>query len=141
MKELARKDEIRAYILYAEGKPISYLYLPTTGGRVIYAYLGYDPDFARLSVGTVLQMEVLERLFAEARYRYFDFTEGEGEHKKMFGTASIEACSFFLLKPSLVNRALIGGLNAFDGTVALAKRAAQRSGALAHARQMLRRAQ
>ncbi|MDF8333214.1 GNAT family N-acetyltransferase [Novosphingobium cyanobacteriorum] len=138
MKALARRDELRAYILYIGGQPASYLYLPTTGGVVTYAFLGYDPDHAHLSVGTVLQMEVLERLFGEARYRYFDFTEGEGAHKQMFGTASIAACSFFLLRPSVPNRALMGGLNAFDGGVALAKRLAERGGALARVRQLLR---
>ena len=139
MKTLARKDELRAYILYAHGQAISYLYLPTTGGVVTYAYLGYDPGHAHLSVGTVLQMHVLERLFGEGRYRYFDFTEGEGAHKEMFGTASIDACSFFLIKPGPANRMLIGGLKAFDGGVRLIKRLAQGSGALARVRQFLRK--
>jgi len=138
MKALAQKDALRAYILYLDGRAISYLYLPTTGGIVSYAYLGYDPDYAHLSVGTVLQMDVLERLFAEARYRYFDFTEGEGAHKKMFGTASVDACTFFLLRPNATNRLLLGGLNAFDGGIAMAKQLASRSGALARVRQMLR---
>jgi CelD/BcsL family acetyltransferase involved in cellulose biosynthesis len=138
MKALARHDLMRAYILYLEGQPISYLYLPTTGGIVTYAYLGYDPNHAHLSVGTVLQMEALERLFAEKRYRYFDFTEGEGAHKQMFGTASVAACSFFLLRPSVTNRLLIGSLNSFNGGVALAKSLAERGGALAHMRRMLR---
>ena len=138
MKALARVDELRAYILYFDGQPISYLYLPTTGGIVTYSYLGYDPDHAHLSVGTVLQMEVLERLFAEQRYRYFDFTEGEGAHKAMFGTASVAACTFFLLRPTAVNRLLIGSLNAFDGSVALAKELAAKSGALARVRWVLR---
>lgn len=138
MQLLAARDEVRAYVLYLDGKPISYLYLPTTGGTVTYAYLGYDPDHAHLSTGTVLQMDVLERLFAEQRYRYFDFTEGEGAHKALFGTAHVEACSFFLLRPSLANRALIGALNVFDGGVAKAKGLAEKSGGLARVRKLLR---
>jgi hypothetical protein len=138
MKALARADELRAYVLYLNRRPISYLYLPTSGRVVTYAYLGYDPDCAHLSAGTVLQMEVLERLFGEARYRYFDFTEGEGAHKQMFGTASTEACSFFLLRPSITNYVLVGLLKAFDGGVGIAKALAQRGGALAPIRRMLR---
>ncbi len=138
MKALARNDEVRAYILYLDDRPISYLYLPTTSGIVTYAYLGYHPDHAHLSAGTVLQMEVLERLFSEARYRYFDFTEGEGAHKKLFGTASVAACSFFLLRSSAANRVLISGLNMFDGTIAMARNVAERSGALARVRKLLR---
>lgn len=107
MHALAQRDEIRAYVLYVEQRPVSYLYLPTANGVITYAYLGYDPEFARHSVGTVLQMDVLERLFAEQRYRLFDFTEGHSAHKEMFGTASVNACSFFLLRPSLANLALM----------------------------------
>jgi hypothetical protein len=138
MKALARTDELRAYILYLDGRAVSYLWLPTSDRIVTYAYLGYDPDYANLSVGTVLQMEALELLFAEARYRYFDFTEGEGAHKQMFGTASIAACSFFLLRPSIGNVLLAASLNAFEKGVNLTKGLARRGGALAHIRWILR---
>lgn len=138
MRALARRDALRAYILYLDGRAVSYLYLPTTSGVVTYAFLGYADDAAHLSVGTVLQMEALERLFAESRYRYFDFTEGEGAHKSMFGTASVEACSFFLLRPSLANRVLANSLAAFDAGIAGIKRVAETTGALARVRQMLR---
>jgi CelD/BcsL family acetyltransferase involved in cellulose biosynthesis len=138
MKALARADELRAYVLYMDRRAISYLFLPTTDRIVTYAYLGYDPEYAHLSVGTVLQMVVLERLFGEARYRYFDFTDGEGAHKRMFGTASTEACSFFLLRPSVTNYLLVSSLNAFDRSVGVVKGLAQRGGAMARIRQLLR---
>ena len=138
MRELAANDALRAYLLFMDGKAISYLYLPIQDGIISYAFLGYDPDFAQLSTGTVLQLEAMERLFAENRYRYFDFTEGEGAHKAMFGTDSIAACSFFLLKPSAANRLLMGALNGFDQSVAVAKTLASRSGALANMRKLLR---
>lgn len=138
MKALAAQDRIRAYILYLDGQPVSYLYLPVGEGIVTYAYLGYDPDHAHLSVGTVLQMEALQRLFAEQRYRYFDFTEGQGAHKQMFGTACVAACSFFMLRPTVTNRLLIGSLNAFDGGVSLARGLVERHGALGPLRRMLR---
>ena len=138
MRDLASRDALRAYLLFLDGKAISYLYLPIDDGIISYAFLGYDPDFANLSTGTVLQLEAMERLFAEQKYRYFDFTEGEGAHKAMFGTDSIAACSFFLLKASATNRLLMGSLNAFDQSVAMAKGFAERSGALANVRKMLR---
>lgn len=136
--ELASQDRLRAFLLRAEGRAIAYLYLPIEGATLIYSHLGYDPGFAKYSPGTVLQLEALERLFAEARYHYFDFTEGEGEHKAMFGTDWVDACSFFLLRASLLNRLLLGLLDAFDGMVAKAKRLAARKAVLAHARRILR---
>ena len=110
----AEQGNIRAYLLFVDGRAVSYLYLPVHDGVVVYEHLGYDPEFASFSTGTVLQMDVLERLFGEGNFRYFDFTEGDAPHKSMFGTLSEEACSFFLLKPNLGNQVLMGSLTTFD---------------------------
>lgn len=139
MMRLAGEERLRAYLLFIGGRPVSYLYLPVDRGVITYAFLGYDPDFAALSPGTVLQMTALERLFDEGGYRYFDFTEGEGAHKKLFGTHSVAASSFFLLRGSLTNRLLLGSLDMFDTSVATARDIAERSGAATHIRRMLRR--
>lgn len=135
---LAARDRVRAYLLRVHGKAIAYLFLPIEGDTLVYAHLGYDDDHAKLSPGTVLQLVALEQLFAEDRYRYFDFTEGEGAHKAMFGTDHVEACSFLLLKPSLSNRTLLGGLAAFDQSVATAKRVLEATGGTARLRKLLR---
>lgn len=89
MRELAEADRVRAFLLFHDARPVAYLYCPIEDGRLIYAFLGYDPDYARHSPGTVLQMLALEHLFAEGRYRIFDFTEGEGEHKRLFATETV----------------------------------------------------
>jgi CelD/BcsL family acetyltransferase involved in cellulose biosynthesis len=138
MLEAAEADLMRAYLLHAGGKPVAYLSLPVVGGTLVYAYLGYDPDWARLSPGTVLQMDALERLFAEDRYRWFDFTEGEGAHKAMFGTHSAACTSVVLLEPTLANRTLLGARAGFDAGVSGAKALAERSGALGRLRSLLR---
>ena len=117
MRELAWQDRVRAFLLFLNGEPVAYLYLPVIGETLVYAYLGYDPAHANLSPGTVLQMAALESLFAEQRYRYFDFTEGEGAHKRLFGTRSAPCASFLLLRPTLANRALLSSLKAFDAAV------------------------
>lgn len=136
--EAAEAGRMRAFLLHARGRAIAYLLLPVTGQTLVYAHLGYDPAFARLSPGTVLQMEALERLFAEARFRWFDFTEGEGAHKALFGTHAAPCSSLVLLEPSLANRALLGARTAFDTGVAGAKAMAERSGALGRVRALLR---
>ena len=133
---LAGENRLRAYMLRIEGKAIAYLYLPIIGSTAIYDHLGYDPEFAQFSPGTVLQLDALERLFDEGRCRYFDFTEGEGSHKEMFGTDFVPACSFFLLRGRMANRLLLGALDTFDGSIALAKRMTQQGGVLAKARKL-----
>lgn len=135
---LAKGNALRAYLLRVEGKAIAYLYLPITGTTAIYDHLGYDPEFAQFSPGTVLQLDALERLFAEGRCRYFDFTEGDGAHKEMFGTDFVPACSFFLLRGGIANRILLGALDTFDGSIALAKRMTQQGGVLSAARKLSR---
>ena len=93
---------------------------------------------AALSPGTVLQMEALRMLFGEERFRYFDFTEGDGTHKALFGTDSMACCSFVLLRTTPANRILLGARSGFDAVVAWAKARMQGKGALASARKFLR---
>jgi CelD/BcsL family acetyltransferase involved in cellulose biosynthesis len=97
--DLASRGAVYAYLLYLSGRPISYLYLPVERGRVIYAYLGYDPEVAEHSPGTVLQLLAMEHLFAEPGLTVFDFTEGAGQHKQLFATHAIECADVLLLKP------------------------------------------
>ncbi len=123
MRALAARDAMRGWLLFLEGRPISYLYAPADGGTLAYAYLGYDPDYAHLSPGTVLQLEAMRMLMEEGRFRLFDFTEGESRHKQQFETGGIECVDLLLLRPTLGNLAAGHLLNGFDSAVALAKRA------------------
>ncbi len=84
--DLAKSDAVRAYMLSMNGKGIAYLCCPVVNGVLLYSYLGYDPAHSDLSPGTVLQYLVFEKLFEQKTYRAFDFTEGQGEHKKFFAT-------------------------------------------------------
>lgn len=106
-QSLASEQRLRAYILFDGKRPVSYLYCPVHDGVLIYAYLGYDPDYAQKSVGTVLQWLAVEQLFDEARFRYFDFTEGQSDHKRLFATHQRQCANVFLVKRTLRNAALI----------------------------------
>ncbi len=134
----AEAGQMRCYLLHAKGLPVAYLSLPIIGQTLIYAHLGYDPAWSRFSPGTVLQMEALDRLFAEGQFTYFDFTEGEGTHKAMFGTDSVDCVSFVLLEPTLTNRALLSGRAGFDQMIAKSKSLAEKTGALSKVRRLLR---
>lgn len=135
---LARADNLRAWILFIGDKPIAYLYLPVVDDVLIYAYLGYDQAQAQLSPGTVLQMHALEQLFAEQRFRYFDFTEGDGAHKALFGTHQVQCATVFLLRPSLANRAVLAGHRAFNAGVEGTGAWLERIGVKARIRKLLR---
>jgi len=135
---LARADNLRAYVLFLQGRAAAYLYLPVADDVLIYAYLGYDQACAQLSPGTVLQMHALEQLFAEQRFRYFDFTEGDGAHKALFGTHQVQCATLFLLKPTLTNRALLAGQQRFNAAVEGTGAWLDRIGAKARIRKLLR---
>lgn len=139
MKERAAEGMVRAFLLFLKGEPIAYLYLPVEGETLVYAHLGYDPAHAALSPGTVLQMAALEALFAEERFRYFDFTEGQGPHKALFGTHGVACASFLLLRPSIANRALLASVRGFDRAVAKIRRIAERAGVEPAVRKLLRK--
>ena len=116
-------DQVRGWLLFVDGRPISYLYAPAEGDTLIYAYLGYDPDFADFSPGTVLQLEAMRQLMEEGRFRLFDFTEGEGQHKRQFATGGVDCVDLLLVRPTLANLLAGHSLNGFDRAVALARRA------------------
>jgi CelD/BcsL family acetyltransferase involved in cellulose biosynthesis len=138
MRERARRGAMRGWILFLAGEPVSYLYAPAEGATLIYAYLGYDPAHAGLSPGTVLQLEAMRALMEEGRFALFDFTEGDGQHKRQFGTGALDCVDLLLVRPTLANLAVGHALGVFDACVALAKQAARATGAERLARTLLR---
>lgn len=104
---LAADQRIRAYILFDGERPVSYLYCPVQDGILNYAYLGYDPDYMQRSVGTVLQWLAVEQLFDEACFKYFDFTEGQSDHKRLFATHQRLCANIFMVRKSLRNTVII----------------------------------
>lgn len=104
---LAAKRQMYAYVLFDGERPVSYLYCPVQDDVAIYAYLGYDPAYMHLSVGTVLQWLALEQMFNEGGLRYFDFTEGQSDHKRLFATHQRQCANVFLVRPTLRNTAII----------------------------------
>lgn len=126
----AAAGQVRAWLLFIAGEPAAYLYCPVVDGTVLYAHVGHDPAFNDLSPGAVLQIEALQDLFAEAGeagLKRFDFTEGEGQHKRQFATGGVACVDLLLLRPSLANRATMAALGGFNSAVALAKRVVERT--------------
>jgi len=139
MKARADRGEARGYLLFHEGTAVAYLYCPAAAGIFLYQFLGFDPEYAKWSPGTVLQYVVLERLFAEGSHRMFDFTEGQGEHKRFFSTGDVACADVWFLKPTLRNRFLLRLHRAVDGFGAAVGRILDRLGLKARLKRWLRR--
>ncbi|SFJ28584.1 Acetyltransferase (GNAT) domain-containing protein [Sphingomonas sp. NFR04] len=138
LQRLAAADAVRAWLLLLEDRPVAYLCCSAVGDTLLYAHVGHDPDFAALSPGAVLQLAALRDLFAERRFAWFDFTEGEGQHKRQMASGGVACVDLLLLRPTLANRALVAALAGFDGGVALAKRAVRRLGGESVAKRLRR---
>ena len=128
MYALASADSVRGWLLYVAGEPAAYLYCPIDAGTVLYQYVGHDPAFSHLSPGSVLQLEAMRDLYAESGLKHFDFTEGEGQHKRQFATGGVACVDLLLLRASPANRLATLALGAFDRTTALGKVATAKLG-------------
>jgi len=138
MYQLAAVDSVRGWLLYIAGEPAAYLYTPIEAGVVRYDHVGHDPAFSDLSPGGVLQMEAMRDLFAEPGLTRFDFTEGDGQHKRQFSTGGVECIDLLLLRASLANRLTTMALGGFDRGAALGKRAVEKLGLQKIARKIRR---
>jgi len=107
LADLARRDAVRAYLLFAGDRPVAYLCCPANDGALIYQYVGFDPEFRAYSPGTVLQHLALESIFAEREFSYFDFTEGEGAHKQFFSTGSVSCADVYYFRRSVSKTCMI----------------------------------
>ena len=122
---LAEADSVRAWLLLHDGVPIAYLWCTADGDTLRYDHVGHDPAYAHLSPGAVLHAEALRQLFSD-RFRLFDFTEGEGQHKRQLATGGTSCADIVLLRPTIPNRVALAAVSGFDKAVALGKRVAQR---------------
>ena len=126
MYEMAAADRVRAWLLHIGGKPAAYLYCPIHDGTVIYQFVGHDPAFSDLSPGSVLHLAAMRDLHDEGGLKRFDFTEGEGQHKRKLSTGGVPCVDLLLLRPSIANRATMLAIGTFDRATAFAKRVVQK---------------
>jgi len=134
---LAGADRVRAWLLWIGDRPVAYLCCTAEGDTLRYDHVGHDPAYAGLSPGTVLQAEALATLFAD-RFAAFDFTEGEGQHKRLFASGGTDCVDLLLLRPTIGNRVAVASVTAFDRAVAWAKRVSAGSPLAGYARRLRR---
>ena len=121
----AAADRARGWLLLLDGRPIAYLCGSEEGSALRYDHVGHDPAWGALSPGTLLHARAFEDLFAEGRFARFDFTEGEGQHKRQFATDGTDCVDVLLLRRTAANRALVVALAGWDRAMATGKRLAR----------------
>lgn len=136
---LAAKGGLRAYLLFHGERPVSYLYCPEKDNALIYAYLGYDPEYQHLSVGTILQWLAIEQIFAERRFQIFDFTEGLSSHKQLFSSHQRLCANVYFLRRTLRNGLIVRSHIMMNGLSKWLGEALDRYGLKTRLRKLLRR--
>ena len=115
----AERGWLRCYILYCRSAPVAFMIGYQCHGCYSYIDVGYDPDWASWSVGSVLQYEVLADLYRRPDTpRLFDFSTGYGDHKARFGNFSRKEVNVLLLPNTVRNRVIVG---AYRFTMAVSK--------------------
>jgi len=107
MEDLAAAGQVRGYVLFDRERPVSYLYCPARDATLVYAYLGYDPAYMQQSVGTVLQWLAVQQMFEEGIFKFFDFTEGQSDHKRLFATHELRCANVIFVRRTLLNTLLL----------------------------------
>ena len=118
--DLAAQDRVRDYLLFYQGRPVAYAHCTCKEALLTYETIGYDPEFARWSPGTVLLLLILEQVFGEGRCRVLDFGPGEAHYKSMFSTNQVISADVYFFRWSLRNLVTVcchSGLDGFSSGV------------------------
>ena len=96
LNALAAKRQLRAYVLYADGVPISFWYGFVFGETFYLRATGYDPRFKKYEPGTVLFVRMLEDVCSLMTARKIDFGFGDAFYKSRFGDDKWEEEEFWI---------------------------------------------
>lgn len=101
---LAERGQLRCYLLWCGEHACAFMICHQRNGECHSPAIGYDPNWERHSVGTILQFLVIEDLFVYDPPNLFDFGTGSGGQKEFFGNASFFDTDVYILRRSLYTR-------------------------------------
>lgn len=101
VEDLAASDSMRGYVLFHGLRPVAFAYCEIHSDTVAYIKPAYDEEYGKHSPGIVLLGLLLEALFAEGKYRCFDFGDGDQWYKRQLATDQT-LCAYMLYFPKTV---------------------------------------
>ena len=104
LKDVASRQLLRAYLLYLDGKAITYVLGYQFQDVYHYSDIGFDEDYAKYSPGSVLLFLLIEDLIKHTGLKFVNFGIGDSEYKRQFANESVPDNSLILLRNSLRNR-------------------------------------
>jgi hypothetical protein len=103
LKLLAEKGKLWAYILYVEDQPCAY-WVGFIHNSISYgppAGTGYNPQFGKYEVGTILLLRMIEDLCKNDQVQYIDFGVLDAYYKRRFCDINWNDASFYIFQPSI----------------------------------------
>ncbi len=97
-QRLLEADRLRLFALRLDGREVAVLLNYFYARKYFFFIGGFDPDFSRWSVGTVLFGYAIQHAIEEGA-REFDFLRGEEEYKYRFGAQNRHYRTFKVVKP------------------------------------------
>jgi hypothetical protein len=111
--------QLKAHVLYCKDMPAAFQIGMQYRNTLHLNYIGYDPQWKRFSVGTLLFVKVLEDLCTSNSVQQIDFGFGDADYKKSYCTRSWPEVTVYLFsrrfRPQIINtvRGLCSRLSAF----------------------------
>lgn len=103
----ARLGWLKAHVLYCRDLPSAFYIGMQYGNTLHLNYTGYDPQWKRFSVGTILFVKMLEDLCNSNKVQRIDFGFGDADYKRSYCTCSWPEVTVYLfsrhLRPQIVN--------------------------------------
>ena len=111
----ARNGWMRCYLLTCGGTPCAFVVGFQHSGRFLLHEIGFDPELARYSVGTVLQFMAVQDLFEYHRPEILDLGD-YGGYKETLSTESYQQAKVFLFRPGAYGRFIRAGYSCCEWT-------------------------
>ena len=102
-----RNENFRCYIFEINDTPVAFLYGTIFKNTLYLDNTGFDPEFSKISPGTILYLESIEDCFEDTEVEYLDVGFGNDQGKKRYFDIRDEVVSLFVyanrFKPILCN--------------------------------------
>jgi CelD/BcsL family acetyltransferase involved in cellulose biosynthesis len=105
-RRLLETDRLRLFALRLDGREVAVLLNYFYAGKYFFFIGGFDPDYARWSVGTVLFGYAIQHAIEEGA-REFDFLRGEEEYKYRLGAQNRHYRTLKVVKPHWRSHSLL----------------------------------
>ena len=100
-KLLLERGWFRGIVLYLGGAPAAFWHGELYNGRFRIGTPGFDPQYARHSVGEFLLMRLIEDLCADESAQILDWGSGDADYKVRFGSRRIEEDNVIVYAPKV----------------------------------------